>query len=178
LPFAGIQSEVVTDLRGPLLRLDRICGAINLLAETLVGALMAVMILDIFVQVVFRYGLESSLSWSEELARYLFVWVIFVGASVAVRRGQHIALTAITGALPEPFHFFATALTLIAFIAFLLVLTWACIPLIVNARFTVSSELEIPIAWVYVAAPIGSLLSVLHLANGLTRILWSRRRAR
>jgi TRAP-type C4-dicarboxylate transport system permease small subunit len=181
LPFAGIQNEAATGLRGPLLLLERICGAINLVAETLVGVLMAVMILDIFVQVVFRYALESSLSWSEELARYLFVWVIFVGASVAVRRGQHIALTAITGSLPEPFRSFATVLTLIAFIAFiafLLLLTWACIPLIVNARFTVSSELEVPIAWVYAAAPIGSLISVLHLSNGLARLLWSRRRAR
>jgi TRAP-type C4-dicarboxylate transport system permease small subunit len=174
LPFAGIQNGDATDLRGPLLLLERICGAINLLAETLVGALMAVMILDIFVQVVFRYGLESSLSWSEELARYLFVWVIFIGASVAVRRGQHIALTAITGALPEPLRSFATALTLVAFIVFLLVLVWTSIPLIANARFTVSSELEVPIAWVYAAAPIGSLLSVLHLVNRLARLFWAR----
>ncbi len=178
MAFAGVHDESVTDLRGPLLLLDKICGAVNLLAETLVGALMAVMILDIFVQVVFRYALESSLSWSEELARYLFVWVIFVGASVAVRRGQHIALNALTGALPKPLRAFATALTLIAFIAFLLLLTWVSIPLIVNARFTVSSELEIPIAWVYVAAPIGSLLSVLHLVNGLARVVWSRRGTR
>jgi TRAP-type C4-dicarboxylate transport system permease small subunit len=178
LAFAGARNEAVTGPRGPLSVLDRVCGAVNLLAETLVGLLMAVMILDIFVQVICRYVLESSLSWSEELARYLFVWVIFIGASVAVRRGQHIALTAITAALPETARFFATILTLVAFIAFLLLLSWACVPLIVNARFTVSSELEIPIAWVYVAAPIGSLLSVLHLANGLARLVWPRRQAR
>jgi TRAP-type C4-dicarboxylate transport system permease small subunit len=170
-----VKHEAVTVPRGPLLFLDKFCWAINLLAETLVGVLMAAMILDIFVQVVFRYGLESSLSWSEELARYLFVWVIFVGASVAVRRNQHIAMTAIAAALPEPLRSFATALAHVAFIAFLLLLAWACIPLIVNARFTVSSELEIPIAWVYAAAPIGALLSVLHLVNRLAQIIWPHR---
>jgi C4-dicarboxylate transporter DctQ subunit len=178
LELAGVKREDITGLRGPLLRLDKICGAINLLAETLVGGLMAAMILDIFVQVVFRYGMESSLSWSEELARYLFVWVIFIGTSVAVRRGQHIAMTAIAEALPEPVRSFATALALIAFISFLLLLVWACIPLIANARFTVSSELEIPIAWVYAAAPIGSLLSVLHLVNRLVQVIWLHRQAR
>jgi TRAP-type C4-dicarboxylate transport system permease small subunit len=174
LAFAGVRNEAVTGLRGPLLLFEKICAAINLVAETLVGTLMAAMIVDIFVQVVFRYGLESSLSWSEELARYLFVWVIFVGTSVAVRRGQHIALTAITEALPELLRCFAAALTLVAFIVFLLVLTWASIPLIANARSTISSELEVPIAWVYVAAPIGSLLSVLHLVNRLAQLLWAR----
>jgi TRAP-type transport system small permease protein len=177
LEFINGEHEAVTGLRGPLLLFEKICGTINLLAETLVGALMAAMILDIFAQVVFRYGLQSSLSWSEELARYLFVWVIFVGASVAVRRGQHIALTALTGALPEPLRSFATALTLVAFMAFLLVLAWASIPLIANARFAVSSELEIPIAWVYAAAPVGALLSVLHLVNRLMRIIWRQREA-
>ena len=156
----------------PIATLDAICAAINLVAELFVGALVAAMTLDIFVQVLFRYGLQSSLSWSEELARYLFVWVIFIGASVAVRRNQHISMTAIIGLLPDRARTALTIMGLLAFIGFMLLLAWVSIPLIENARFTVSSELEIPIAWVYAAAPLGALLCVLHLVNKAAQTLW------
>jgi len=44
----------------------------------------------IFLQVIFRYFLLQSLSWSEEVARYLFVWLTFLGASVVARSRSHI----------------------------------------------------------------------------------------
>ena len=62
---------------------DRVSSGLNACAEFILWVLVALTIVVTFVQVVFRYGLDSSLSWSEELARYLFVWVIFIGASVA-----------------------------------------------------------------------------------------------
>ena len=130
------------------------------------------MILDIFLQVIFRYGLESSLSWSEELARYVFVWVIFVGTSVAVRRHQHISMNALLTVLPETIRKVVTLLAVLAFLVFMLLLTWVSLPLIENARYTVSSELEIPIAWVYAAAPVGGVLTVLHLFNRFIRLMW------
>lgn len=164
----------ILNLPRPLALLDKVCAAVNLAAEILVGVLVAAMTLDAFLQVVFRYGVEASLSWSEELARYLFVWVIFVGASVAVRRNQHIAMTALISALPvRPRRAFALA-AITAFALFFTILAWVSLPLIDNARFTLSSELEIPIAWVYAAAPIGAILSVLHLFNRVLQAACSK----
>lgn len=49
----------------------------------------------IFVQVVLRYGFSYSLSWSEELARYLFVWLMWLGVSYAARNRTHLRVTMI-----------------------------------------------------------------------------------
>lgn len=53
----------------------------------------AAMVVIIFAQVVFRYALMLPLSWSEELARYLFIWATFLGAAIAFYRDTHIKVT-------------------------------------------------------------------------------------
>jgi len=47
----------------------------------------------VLAQVVFRYFLDSPLTWSDELARYLFIWCSFLGWVVAARRRSHLAVT-------------------------------------------------------------------------------------
>jgi len=42
-----------------------------------------------------RFVLRDSLSWSEELARYLMVWATFIGASIGVKRGSHVGVEAL-----------------------------------------------------------------------------------
>ena len=62
---------------------------IDNLEEYFVVATMALMTLLVFVQVIMRYVFSSSLSWSEELARFIFLWVSWVGASYAVKERAH-----------------------------------------------------------------------------------------
>jgi len=57
------------------------------------GALMislAIMVIVIFSQVVMRYVFNNSLSWSEELARYLFIWFSWIGVSAGYKDGEHL----------------------------------------------------------------------------------------
>jgi len=58
--------------------------------------LFAIMIGLIFIQVIFRYFLELPLGWSEEIVRYLFVIVTFLGGTVATREREHIEIDFIT----------------------------------------------------------------------------------
>jgi TRAP-type C4-dicarboxylate transport system permease small subunit len=58
------------------------------------------MALVIAMQVFFRYGLNESLFWSEELGRMLLVWLTFLGASVAYKRGAHIGADFLVARLP------------------------------------------------------------------------------
>ena len=46
----------------------------------------------IFVQVIFRYVLNDSITWSEELARYIFIWMIWLGTSVSMKTKEHIRM--------------------------------------------------------------------------------------
>ena len=69
--------------------------------EYLVAVLLALMVLFVFAQVVSRYALHRSLSYTEELVRYFFVWATFLGAGAALKRGRHLRLDIIVHRLPD-----------------------------------------------------------------------------
>ncbi len=82
---------------GVLGRIDR--GAAGLLRWALILLMMA-MSVSVLLQVVFRHVLGQPLAWSEEAARFLFVWVTFVGAALLVREDGHIAVTSFIDGFP------------------------------------------------------------------------------
>lgn len=62
------------------------------LEEAFIGILLLAITAVIFINVVMRYAFQSSLSWAEEFARYGVIWITFIGGSVCVYRGLHIAV--------------------------------------------------------------------------------------
>jgi TRAP-type C4-dicarboxylate transport system permease small subunit len=68
--------------------------------EAAAVALFLVIFALVLAQIVFRYGLGAPLVWSEEAARYLYVWLAFLGWVVAARRGTHIAIGMLVERLP------------------------------------------------------------------------------
>jgi TRAP-type C4-dicarboxylate transport system permease small subunit len=151
--------------------LDRFCERLNRATELVIAVLLALTVMVALLQVVFRYGLDSSLSWSEELARYLFIWVIFIGMASAARRGQHMAVEALAGVLPGPALRPLAVLVAIISIVFFGVVFYTGVLLTENAIHQQSTALEISVAFVYVSAPIGAALTIGHLVNGLMQIL-------
>lgn len=151
--------------------LDRISSGLNSVAELVTWILVALTIAVTLIQVIFRYGLESSLSWSEESARYMFVWIIFIGTSVATRRRQHIFVEVMVAQFPERWRAGVELLSILASLCFFIVLGYVSWLLMLNAWQQYSTALDIRIAYVYAAAPIGAALSVLHLIVGLWRHL-------
>src|SRR5574343_283962 len=70
-------------------------------AEAAMAACLAVMAAAVFVNVVLRYGFGSGIAASEELSRLLFVWMVFIGATAAYPRGEHMAFTSLLLPLRE-----------------------------------------------------------------------------
>jgi len=64
-------------------------------SEAAMAACLAVMSLAVFVNVVLRYGFGSGVAASEELSRLLFVWMVFIGATAAYPKGEHMAFTSL-----------------------------------------------------------------------------------
>lgn len=60
---------------------------------------LAVMVAVIFTQVVMRFVFNNSLSWSEEFARYLFVWFSWMGVSAGVKDNDHLKVDILAAAL-------------------------------------------------------------------------------
>ena len=100
--------------------LDR---ALALITEVPAAALTAVEILVLFAGVVSRYVFHAPLTWSDELASILFLWLAMLGAVIALRRGEHMRLTAIVSRLPERWRALAeTVAALVVAVFVLLVL--------------------------------------------------------
>lgn len=128
-------------------------------------ALLAGMVALIGLQVFMRYVMHASLSWSEELARYLFIWATYIGVSYGVRKRAHIRVTAGVDWLGPRARLGVDILTHLVFAAFAAIVIWQGYEM--TARITrfgqTSSSLGIPMAWVYSAPIIGFALVIVRL---------------
>jgi len=151
-------------------RIDRLSRRVNAAVEMLLAALGGTMVLVVAVQVFCRYLLNHSLFWSEELARYLLVWLTFLGATVAYRRGLHPSVDVLYArAAPGP----ARAMRLVAALAALLlfgVMTVGGAQFAHFIRTQISPALQVPKWTVMLVVPLSGALLILHtLAMSLTR---------
>ena len=79
--------------------MKKVIGFYNSLEAHLLVISLAFTTLLIFVQVVMRYVFNNSLSWSEELARYVFIWQIWLGTSVSMKGNDHIRMDMLSNKL-------------------------------------------------------------------------------
>lgn len=121
--------------------------------------LVTVTLAIIFVNVVLRYGFDRTLTWGEELSRFLFVAIIYVGASAGVRKKGHIIVDLIMVVFPRT----RRALTLTSHVLAAVFCLLIFFSSIVYARFLlsvdqVSTGLELPMWIPYLAVIFGSLI--------------------
>ncbi|API93091.1 TRAP transporter small permease [Virgibacillus pantothenticus] len=137
--------------------------------EYLLVILSATMVLVIFLQVVMRYVLGSSLSWSEELARYCFIWSVYIGISYGVKRKRHISVDVLLVMLKERGRLILTILTNCLFIIFATIIIYygADITIRLLSWGQDSPALQIPMGVVYLAAPVGLGLCIIRLMQDI-----------
>ena len=132
-----------------------------MLVELVCLGLMAVLVADVFLGVFSRYVMHATFQWYDEVARLSFVWMIFLGAAVAVRRGAHFRLSLLVDRLrPAARRRVELVVTLIV-IAFAAVLVAGGIAILPVARRQVTDALEISMVWFYGALPVGGALMIL-----------------
>ncbi|WP_068803196.1 TRAP transporter small permease [Thauera phenolivorans] len=139
------------------------------LEEFILVILMFAMTALIAVQIFMRYVMQDSLTWSEELARYLFVWVSYIGVSYAVKRSAHIRVEAATMFLPERVKRYVILLSHLAFLVFAV--------MVVKEGYTLSMKifkfgqtspaLGIPMGYIYLAPTVGFLLTFFRLLQNI-----------
>lgn len=128
------------------------------------AALMASACGLVFANVVLRYGFGASLAWAEEAARYLVIWLSFLGAGLALREGAHIAVEALPDALPGgPARALRLLVVLLvgASLAAVLWLGWQYAQFAWGQR---SPVMRLSAGAVYLAVPVGCALMLAHLA--------------
>jgi len=133
---------------------------------------MSVMLVVIFSQVVTRYIFNYTPEWSEELARYLFVWVVFLGSALIMGESGHLAVQFV------PNHFKGTAvgkaleviINLSGYV-FILILLFQGAKMTRVMTFQTSPGMEISMSWVYSVIPLSAVLMLLYLARDTVRIV-------
>lgn len=132
----------------------------NNLEEFFVIILLFIMAVVVFWQVVCRFVLKASLPWSEELSRYILVWVTFLGASIGVKRCAHIGVEAFLMILPKKLRGFMNYIIAFICVIFCLIVFKESLGIIekqiVNSQ--VSPAMQIPMWWAYLAVPVGMIL--------------------
>ena len=131
----------------------------------LAGLILAIMAGAVFLQVVLRYLGWAAFDGLDEVPRYLFVWLVMIGAAAAMHRGEHTLLGYFRDRLGPAGR--AAAIILvnavgIAFFAYLIKLSFVLVP---NAQFQTSAGLGLPLGYVYAAVPVGSVLIILPMAR-------------
>jgi len=143
-------------------------------AKASVIAISILMVIVTLSQVIFRYVLATPLPWSEELARYCFVWIVFLGAAIGFSRGIHLGVDLFVNTLPEPVRRGVETLTNVLIATFAATVIYASLPVININMFQRSPAIGVQMSWIYMAIPISMGLIFLICAERVIKDLFAR----
>lgn len=125
-------------------------------------ALFSIMFVLIVVQIVLRSIFNAPLIWSEELARYIFVWVSFLGWIIASRRRSHLGVDIILNALPRAAQRALNILIAAATLVFAGVMFWTGLAIVERNSDIETVTLFFSFGVVYVIVPVAALLIAVY----------------
>jgi TRAP-type C4-dicarboxylate transport system permease small subunit len=147
----------------------RFCDALAAASRVVVTILMAAMTIDCLLGVFFRYVVQDALTWTEETARYLMIWMGFLATGLALREGGHIAVEIVIERMPVGIQRVMLGFVRLLSLAFLLAVIGAGGFLLGRVSGQRTPVLGISMMWPYLAIPVGCLLTALEMVA-----LWLR----
>jgi TRAP-type C4-dicarboxylate transport system permease small subunit len=124
-----------------------------------IGLMIAIAVI-IIAGFFYRYVLNDALSWSEEVSKFLMVWLTFTGAPLALRHGGHVAIELLPNALPPRLRQLVLLVTFLIILALMAVFVHQGWVFAWNARMQIAATLGggFSMIWVFLAIPVGGLL--------------------
>ena len=136
-----------------------------------IALLLAMMVGAVTWQVFTRYVLDDPASWTEEIARYVFAWEIFLGAALAFGRGAHIVVDVVMVVFTGIARRIVAVASYIVTLALLLPLVWYGIAMVKLTSNTYATASELNIGVVYAALPVGAAIGALYVVLHLITVL-------
>lgn len=157
----------------------RLTDGIDLVARIVAGAGLIGMVVVITLQVLFRYFLDQSLAWTEEISRFLFILTSFIAITVAHRRQMHAGYSSLVTKLPTGIRRTVIIGVDLISIAFFVVVGLSSRKLIEVGFDSLAPATGIPMAWIYLVFPVFAALGivfslehiVVHLSGGADVLL-------
>jgi TRAP-type C4-dicarboxylate transport system permease small subunit len=165
MAFASQAANIIAIAHKTGLIIEKICGAVCVLCF---AAMTLVAILGVF----FRYVMQSPFMWTEEVARYLLVWLGFTAINIALRQDRHIKVEVLPKLVPpvvvKIFGYLVDGLIAVFFI----VLLKQGYLLTVNNIMT-ASTFPLSMSWILVAVPVAAGLTLIQLFLSVVKKLFS-----
>lgn len=139
----------------------KVLDGIEKLEKMFLMITVAIMIIVIVYQVILRYVFSASNAWSEELARYLFIYDVMIAAAIATRKNSHLQIDAFINMLKPKTKAIYTIIATAVGIVFLVFLLGYSMILCQAAADNISAGLKIPMSIPYACMPIGAVLMIL-----------------
>lgn len=142
--------------------------------EPVLVAILVVLVAVVLGNVIGRYVFSFALTWADEMARFLFVWLTFLGATVGLARGAHIGMDIIVQTLPPRAARVMQALALVLMMVFLAVWGWYSVELVERSMTFRTPAMGMPRGYIYAIAPFSAVLMMLVCLHQFVRLLSGR----
>lgn len=136
---------------------------VNKAEDICLVAMFVVMVSVIFLQIIMRFVFNDSLTWSEELGKFMFVWISWLGISIGQRRNEHIKITMMTDRLPAAAQKIVLIVADVFLILILAVTIYYSIMLVQTQQRVPYAGIKISTSWGYLSLVLGCVFMLLRL---------------
>lgn len=136
--------------------------------------IMLVLIISTFLQVFTRYVLNNPLVWTEEVTTFAFIWMVFLGASVGVRKCEHFIVDIIFQLIPEKLHKSIILLGHAGVLTIALILLFAGYGFSMMGLTNVSSTLRLSMFYMYSSVFLAGLFMALFSLENIFKVIISK----
>lgn len=125
--------------------------------------LMSAVVIVVLLQIVFRFIIQKPLSWSEELSRYIFIWIVYLGGYLCTKSNSHLGITYFVDILPVKVRKIVKLVANIFLIVYMAIVIYYGFILSFRVMGQPSAVLRVPMGIVYMAIPLGMTFMLLRL---------------
>lgn len=144
-------------------------NTINLLSEYTTYVFMVIMVFILAFQICTRQLFGSSFLWTADVARFLMIWVIFLGASFSFQYGGHVSISLLVDKASVKYKKILHLMAAVLCIIFLVILLIKGIELIGLTMTQISTNINIPMAYVYFIIPFSAFLQIINIIDVAVR---------
>ncbi|WP_368900955.1 TRAP transporter small permease [Oceanobacillus oncorhynchi] len=129
------------------------------------AAILIIIIVVLFLEIILRYFLGASLIWGEELSIYLFVWFVYISMSYAIMADSHIKVDSLSNLVPKKYRIYFTQIGILIWIVFSCIFVYFTFNYALDTMHQerVSVATGLPLWLVYAGIPLGFLLTIVRL---------------
>ncbi len=135
-------------------KIDKALEVVFKIMKVLLILVLVSMVVILMAHIIFRYVLNNSLTWSEELLKIMLVWFGMMSVAVLAARREHVAIVVFKEHMPKKVQNFLSKLTQLIIVGICVLMVIIGIQYCMKAGFRLTPALRIPYVWAYAAIPV------------------------